>query len=171
MPLDLAAVSVGYGETSCEWGGHTILLRYRADLDNRALIAAKRLFAGVETMDGTQRMPDMEAIIDALTPMLTGWDITRGGQPVPISKETVIGLPLGLPAVMLMSVVGDAMDPNRRPVSANGWSAEAGSQPIAFPTTTPSSAMPAGQGYHRGFSPDSATMPHAGPAGASGFGS
>jgi hypothetical protein len=60
MPYDLSAIERGFGECDVEWpqnSGQTILIRYRADLNNRALIAMKRVMVGVLTLDGLDAFP------------------------------------------------------------------------------------------------------------------
>lgn len=142
MPYDLNAIEKGYGECDVDWQGHSILIRYRADLNNRALIAMKRVMVGVLTLDGTTRFPDVEAIIDECQRTLLpsgpdvpederGWDLTNNGESVPITFDTLVDLPPGLPAAILGAVFKDVnMDPKLRrpfkPISSRG----AVSQPI-----------------------------------------
>lgn len=181
MPYDLQAIERGFGEVDVDWQGHTLLIRYRADVNNRALIAMKRVMVGVLTLDGTTRFPDVEAIIDELVRVLLpsgpdvpederGWDLTDGGVSVPITFDTLVDLPPGLPAAILGAVFRDINDPNRRRPSRRGSSQGAVSTPTEYPTTTDSSPTPNGQGSLPGPSPAS-TIHLVGPAGASGFAS
>lgn len=153
MPYDLQAVERGFGEVTVEWNGHTILLRYRADLNARALIAMKRAIVGELTLDGKTRFPDIEAIINELLRVLVpstpdvpedqrGWDITRGSEPLEITFDTLADLEYGLLASMLGAISRDINDPQRRKVSRLGSSLEAVSQPTPFPTTGDSSRTP-----------------------------
>ena len=176
MPFDLNALERGYGECDAEWNGHSITLRYRADLNNRALIAMKRVMVGVTALDGVTKFPDVEAIIEELLKVLLpidheegpGWDLTDNGNPVPITYDALVDLPPGLPAAILGAIFRDVNDPNRRrPASRRSSSAEAGSQPIASPTTTDSSSPPNGQGSLPG-PLQAATIPPAGLVGVSG---
>src|SRR6187455_2416222 len=104
VSYDLQAIERGFGEVEADWAGNTVLVRYRADLNNRALIAMKRVMVGVMSLDGTTRFPDVEAIIDELIRVLLpsgpdvpederGWDITDGGVSVPINFDTLVDLP------------------------------------------------------------------------------
>jgi hypothetical protein len=178
MPFDLNALERGYGEVDCDWNGHSILLRYRADLNNRALIAMKRVMVGVLALDGTTRFPDVEAIIDELLKVLLpldheegpGWDLTDNGVPVPITFDTIVDLPPGMPAAMLGAIFRDVNSPDRRKPSRRGSSPEGVSQPIAHQTTTPSSSMPNGQASLPGPLPATPTAVVSGPVGASGYG-
>jgi hypothetical protein len=159
MPYDLSAIERGFGECDVEWpqnSGQTILIRYRADVNNRALIAMKRVMVGVLTLDGSMRFPDVEAIIDELIRVLLpagpdvpederGWDLTNNGVSVPITFDTVVDLPPGLPAAILGGIFRDINDPNRRRPSKAGSSRKAASVPEPSPTTTGSSAEPNGQ--------------------------
>ena len=165
MPYDLAAVERGYGEVVCEWSGHEITLRYRADLNNRALIAMKRLMIGVLALDGVTRFPDVEAMIDELQRVLLpsgpeipkeqrGWDLTDGGKSIPITFDALVDLPPGLPAAMLGAIFRDVNDPNRKRPSSAGWSLEENSPQTRSPTTSASSATPNGQASLPGPSPD-----------------
>ena len=176
MPYDLASVERGYGEIDCEWNGHTITLRYRADLNNRALIAMKRLMIGVLALDGVTRFPDVEAMIDELQRVLLpsgpevpkerrGWDLTDGGKSIPITFDALVDLPPGLPAAMLGAIFRDVNDPNRKRLSSAGWSQEASSE--SHPTTSASSATLNGQASLPGPSPD-LSIPVTVYAGASG---
>lgn len=180
MPFDLQSLERGYGEVDVEWNGHSILVRYRADLNNRALIAMKRVMVGVIALDGVTRFPDVEAIIDELIKVLLpidheegpGWDLTNDGEPVPITFDTIVDLPPGLPAAILGAVFRDVNDPNRRKPSRrsrSGSPQEGGSAAAASPTTTPSSATPNGQASLPGPLQD-ATIPPAGLVGVSGYG-
>jgi hypothetical protein len=166
MPYDLAAVERGYGEVVAEWNGHEILLRYRADLNNRALIAMKRLMIGVLALDGVTRFPDVEAMIDELQRVLLpsgpevpkdqrGWDLTDDGKSIPITFDTLVDLPPGLPAAMLGAIFRDVNDPNRKRPSSAGWSAEASSE--GHQTTTDSSETRNGQASLPGPLVDSTT--------------
>jgi hypothetical protein len=149
VPYDLAAVERGYGECECEWENETIVLRYRAELNNRALIAVKRALVGVLALDGKTRFPDVETMIEELERVLLpsgpdvpaderGWDITDNGASVPITFDTLADLPPGLPAAMLGAVFRDVNDPNRRRPSSSGSSVAASSE--GRPTITRSSA-------------------------------
>jgi hypothetical protein len=180
MPYDLQSVERGYGECDVDWNGNSILVRYRADLNNRALIAMKRVMIGVTALDGITRFPDVEAIIDELIRVLLpsgpeidederGWDLTDGGVSIPITFDTLVDLPPGLPAGILGAIFRDVNDPNRRRPSRGGSSRGASSAPMASPTTTASSATPNGQASLPGPSPDS-TLHLVGSAGESGYG-
>lgn len=178
MPFDLNAVERGYGECDVEWNGHTIVLRYRADLNNRALIAMKRAVVGVEILGGGQRFPDVEAMIEELLRVLVpedheygpGWDLTDNGRPLPLTFDSLVDLPPGLPAAMLGAIFRDINDPNRRKPSSNGSSRGASSQPAASPTSTASSATPNGQASLPGPSPATPIPVGIGSAGESGYG-
>jgi hypothetical protein len=176
MPYDLAAVERGYGECVCAYNGHEIVLRYRADINARALIAMQRTIVGVDTIDGTAKFPDFEAVITELVRVLLpsgpeipehqrGWDLTRDGEPLPVSYDAIVGLPMQLPMAMLMAIFGDVNDPNRRRLSSAGWSPAASSE--SQPTTGASSAMPNGHRSLPGPSPDW-TIPETGTAGGTG---
>jgi hypothetical protein len=177
MPYDLNAVERGYGECEVEWQGHSILLRYRADLNNRALIAMKRAVVGVEILGGGSRFPDVEAIVDELLKAILpldheygpGWDLTDNGRPVPVSYDALVDLPPGLPAAMLGAIFRDVNDPNRRKPSRRTSSPGASSPPIESPITTTSSSAPNGQASLPGPLQDS-TRHLIGSAGAIGYG-
>lgn len=176
MPYDLNAIERGYGEADVDWQGHTIVVRYRADLNNRALIAMKRVMIGVVALDGITRFPDVEAIIDELLRILLpagpdvpkdqrGWDLTDNGQSVPITWDALVDLPPGLPAAILGGIYRDVNDPLRRRPSSSGWSQPDDSE--GLPTTSASWPTPNGQASLPGPSEDLITLP-AGLAGASG---
>jgi hypothetical protein len=180
MPFDLQSIDRGFGEVDVEWNGHQILVRYRADLNNRALIAMKRVMVGVLSLDGTTRFPDVEAIIDELIRVLLpsgpdvpederGWDLTDHGVSVPITFDTLVGLPAELPAAIMGAVFRDVHDPNRRKPS-RGTSFRGASSPVTVSqTTTASSATANGQASLPG--PSTVEMiPVIGPVGASSFG-
>ena len=178
MPFDLAALEHGYGECDVEFNGHTIVVRYRANLNNRALIAMKRVAVGVATLFGEQRFPDIEAIIDELLHVLLpsgpdvpeerrGWDITREGVSIPITADELIDLPPGLPTAMLLAIMRDVNDPNRRRPSDSTSSRGAASPPIESPIITASSSPLNGQGSLPGPSEGMTTLP-AGTAGSTG---
>jgi hypothetical protein len=179
MPFDLQAIERGYGEVDVEWQGHSILVRYRADLNNRALIAMKRVMVGVIALDGATRFPDVEAIIDELIRVLLpsgpdvaeddrGWDLTDGGASVPITFDTLVDLPPGLPAAILGAIFRDINDPNRRRPSRRPSPPGAASDGPASPTTTASSAMPNGQASLPGPLPATPIAVGSGAAGGSG---
>lgn len=179
MPFDLQSIERGFGEVDVEWNGHSILIRYRADLNNRALIAMKRVMVGVLALDGQTRFPDVEAIIDEVQRVLLpsgpdvpederGWDLTDNGASVPITFDTLVDLPPGLPAAMLGAIFRDINDPNRRRPSKRGSQAVDASPPIASPTTTASSPTLVGPALLPGPSPVLST-PVNGPAGATSF--
>lgn len=181
MPYDLGAVERGHGECVAAFKDAEIALRYRADLDGRALIALKRAFAGIPIMgSGSVRIPDTELAIAELVRVLLpcdesiptherGWDVTRDGRPVPITEDALMALPAGLPAVLLGAILADVNDPNRRRLSLSGSRAGADSQATASPTTTASSPTPNGAAPPSGHSPDSLTTLVVGSAGASGY--
>lgn len=178
MPFDLNALERGYGECEAEWNGHTIVVRYRADLNNRAMIAIKRVMIGVLALDGTTRFPDVEAIIDELLKVLLpidheygpGWDLTDNGAPVPITYDALVDLPPGLPASILGAIVRDLNDPQRRRPSRRGSSPGADAQPTPSPTIGDSSTTPNGQASPPGPSPATPIAVGSGPVGASGYG-
>jgi hypothetical protein len=180
VPFDLRSIERGFGEVDVDWQGHAILVRYRADLNNRALIAMKRVMVGVLALDGSTRFPDVEAIIDELIRVLLpsgpdvpederGWDLTDNGASVPITFDTLVDLPPGLPAAILGAIFRDINDPNRRRPSRRGSSQGADSQPAPSPTTTASSSMPNGQGSLPGPLPASQMTLVGGPAGTTGY--
>jgi hypothetical protein len=187
MPYDLQAIERGYGETDVEWTArdgnlYTILIRYHADLNNRALIAMKRMVIGVMGLDGKTRFPDVEGIIEEVIRVLLpsgteipederGWDLTKGDESVPITFDTVVDLEPGLPTAILGAIFKDIQDPNRRRPSRRGSSPGAVSQPIVSPITSDSSRMPNGQASLPGPSPASPIPVVTGPVGASGYGS
>lgn len=183
MPYDLAAVERGYGECEAEWNGHRITLRYRVDLDGRAVHALRRAMVGSQIAFGgpNDRVPDTDAVMAELVRVLLpcgpeipegerGWDITREDVPVPVSVEEMERLPPMMPVQLLSAVVRDVNDPNRRRLSLSSSRARADSPPTASPTTTASSATPNGQASPPGLSLVSATTPADGPAGLSGYG-
>jgi len=147
VPYDLQAVERGFGECDVPWQGSDILVRYRADLNNRALIAMKRVMVGVLTLDGVTRFPDVEAIIDELLRTLLpsgpdvpederGWDVTAGGASVPITFDTLVDLPPGLPAAILGALFRDInADPKSRRVFRLSSSRVVASQPTASRTS------------------------------------
>ena len=170
MAYDLQAIERGFGEVDVDWTGHTVQVRYRADLNNRALIAMKRVMVGVMSLDGTTRFPDVEAIIDELIRVLLpsgpdvpederGWDITDGGVSVPINFDTLVDLPPGLPAAILGAIFRDINDPNRKRPSNSGSRRTAASAASVSPITTGSSPQPNGQGSLPGPSQDSTIHP------------
>lgn len=170
MPFDLESLERGYGECDVEWNGHSILVRYRADLNNRALIAMKRVMVGVLALDGTTRFPDVEAIIDELLRTLLpagpdvaederGWDLTDKGEPLPLTFDTLVDLPPGLPAAILGGIFRDINDPNRRKPSRRSSSPGANSAPIESQTTGTSSSPPNGQASLPGPLQDATTQP------------
>ena len=154
MSYDLQTIERGYGEVDVDWNGHTVLVRYRADLNNRALIAMKRVMVGVMSLDGTTRFPDVEAIIDELIRVLLpsgpdvpaderGWDITDGGASVPINFDTLVDLPPGLPAAILGAIFRDInADPKSRRPFKPTLSRRAGSQVVESQITGSSSSAP-----------------------------
>jgi len=174
-------VERGYGECDVPWQGSDILVRYRADLNNRALIAMKRVMVGVLTLDGVTRFPDVEAIIDELLRTLLpsgpdvpederGWDVTAGGASVPITFDTLVDLPPGLPAAILGALFRDINSSDRRRPSRLGSSLEGGSPQTKPPTITPSYPMQSGPVSLPGHSLVSPTPAVNGPVGASSFG-
>jgi hypothetical protein len=178
MPYDLNAIERGYGEAVVDWQGHEITVRYRADLNNRALIAMKRVMIGVTALDGVTKFPDVEAIIDELLRVLLpsgpdvpeeerGWDLTDNGRSVPITWETLVDLPPGLPAALLGGIFRDVNDPLRRKLSSSGWSRTAGSE--SSPTTSASSRTRNGQASLPGPS-EALNTPVTGAVGVSGSG-
>lgn len=169
MPFDLASVERGYGEVPVPYNGHTIVVQYRADIDGRSMRAIQGVIVGVPTaMDKSVRFPDLDSVVAELARVLVGWDITRDGQPVPITQEEIRRLPADLPFLLLQTVVGDIHDPNRRRPSHDGSSVGASSEPTPSPTTTASSTTPSGPASHPGLSLVSGTMPPPGPVGAVG---
>lgn len=179
MPYDLEAVERGYGEVVAEYNGHPITLRYRADLDGRAVIAMKRAVAGVPMLFGTDRVPDTEMVISELVRVLLpaddgipmeqrGWDLTRGGRAVAVTEAELMRLDPMLPVLMLGTIVRDVNDPNRRRPSLSGSPARAASPPIASPTSTDSSRITSFPTPPSGPSPASTTTPSSGPVGATG---
>ena len=186
MPYDLQAIERGYGECDVEWTArngqtYSILIRYRADLNNRALIAMKRVMVGVIALDGVTRFPDVEAIIDELIKTLLpsgpdvpederGWDLTDGGESIPITFDTLVDLEPGLPAAILGGIFRDINDPNRRRPSRAGSAQGASSPPTESPTSTASSVTPNGQASLPGPLPATPIPVGIGSAGESGFG-
>lgn len=178
MPFDLNSLERGYGECDVDWNGHSITVRYRADLNNRALIAMKRVMVGVTALDGVTKFPDVEAIIDELLKTLLpidheegpGWDLTDNGVPLPITFDTLVDLPPGLPAAILGGIFRDINDPNRRRPSRRSSSPGADSQPMPSPITGGSSTMPNGQASLPGPLPATPIPVASGVVGDSGYG-
>jgi hypothetical protein len=182
MPFDLKALERGYGECDVEWKTPsdetvTIVVRYRANINNRALMAISDVVFGRMTLDGTTTFPDIRGIVQHLLDVLLpndheygpGWDLTDGGKPVPVDFDSVVGLPPGLPLAILSTIAGDVANPNRRKPSRRGSSQGANSEPIESQIITGSSATPNGQGSLPGPSPALVTV-GSGSAGESGFG-
>lgn len=167
MPFDLQALERGYGEIDVDWNGHSITVRYRADLNNRAMIAIGEVMLGVTALDGVTRFPRVQAIIDELVKVLLpldheygpGWDLTNNGEPVPITFDALVDLPPGLPASILGAVLRDVNDPNRRKPSRRTSSPGASSAPIESPTITASSSQPNGQASLPGPLQDATILP------------
>lgn len=144
MPFDLNALERGYGETDVDWNGHSITVRYRADLNNRAMIAIGDVMIGVTALDGVTKFPRVKSIIEELLKVMLpldheygdGWDLTNNGEPVPITYESLLDLPPGLPASILGAILRDINDPNRRRPSRNGSSRVAASEPTPSPSTS-----------------------------------
>lgn len=179
MPYDLNTLERGYGECEIEWplqSGQYITLRYHANLNSRALAAMGRLIFGRESADKKLRFPDVEGIMEHLERTLLpidheygpGWDITDNGQPVPITEDTLLDLPMELPGAMLAAIANDVRDPNRRKPSRNGSFRGVSSEPTPSPITTDSSLTPNGQASLPGPLQD-ATIPPAGLVGAIGY--
>lgn len=180
MPLDLEAVERGYGECTAEYGAAQITLRYRAQLDGRALIAMKRAGAGVPVLGASGiKIPDTELAIAELVRVLLpcseqvpeherGWDVTRAGKPVAITEEELMALEPSLPVVLLGAILADVNNPNRRRLSLSGSKAGADSLLIASPTTTASSVTRNGATPPSGPSPGSTMTLAVGAAGGSG---
>ncbi len=169
MPFDLSSVQRGYGEVPVDFNGHVITVQYRADLDSRAMLAIQRLMVGIPTvMDASVRFPDIDGVMAELERVVVGWDITRDGVPVAVTRDEILKLPTQLPFVMLQSIVADINDPNRRKPSLDGSSVRASSQPIASQIITDSSVTPDGPASSPGLSLVSRTTPDNGPVGATG---
>jgi hypothetical protein len=126
------------------------------------------------------RIPDTELVISELIRVLLpcseavpeaerGWDITRGGVPVPITEDEMMKLDIGLPVSLLMAILADVNNPNRRKPSLSSSRVRADSVPTVSPTTTASSPMPNGQASLPGPLPASTPLV-IGSAGESGFG-
>lgn len=166
MPYDLSAVERGYGECSCDWEDDTIVLRYRADLTMRTMIALRRVAIGDLMADRKTRMPDVEAMVTELAQILLpsgpevpeeerGWDLTDRGVPVPVTYDTICDLPPRLVTAMLGVISADIHDPNRRRPSSKRSSPAASSE--GSPTSTVSSSTRNGQASLPGRSAASST--------------
>ena len=181
MPYDLSALERGYGETVATFQEHEILLRYRVDLDGRAMHAMRRALVGVRVIGLDQRVPDTEQVITELVRLLLpagpdvppedrGWDLTRDGVPLEITLDELERLPFQLPVVLLGAIMEDVQNPNRLRLSRVSSKARADSQPTPSPTGIPSSAMPAGPDSIQPSLPDSETLRAIGPVGRTGYG-
>jgi hypothetical protein len=175
MPFDLANLESGYGECNVEYNGQTVVVRYRADLNNHSLNAMYKAGVGDKVIGGSVRIPNIGAVAEELKRVLLpldhecgpGWDVTRNGVAVPIEYDDILGLPPELPVLMLGSILRDVRDPNRKRLSSAGSSQTVNSE--SRRTTTESSEMRNGQASLRGPSPDS-MLPATTPAGAAGSG-
>ncbi len=179
MPLDLAAVDRGFGECIAVWNEAEILLRYRVDLDGRAMHAIRRAIVGAPMLGqvGT-RIPDTEMAITELVRVLLpsgpnvpeddrGWDLTRAGVSIPVTEDELMRLSFEVPIILLSTIMQDIQNPNRRRPSRGG--SPRGASSTVSQTTTASSATPNGQGSLPGPLPALTTV-GSGSAGESGFG-
>ena len=178
MPFDLSSLERGYGETDVAWNDATIIVRYRANLNNRAMIAMKRVMLGVTALDGVTQFPDIEAVLAEVEHVLLpsgpdvpeeerGWDLTRDGASIPVTFDELVELPPGLPFAILGAILRDMNDPNRRRPSANFSSRGADSPATASRTTSDSSRPRNGRASLPGPSEGMTTLP-ATPVGSAG---
>jgi hypothetical protein len=95
---------------------------------------------------------DMGPICDELALVLSAWDLTRNGEPIPTTAEGLCSLPMGISSAIGREIMEDFHDP-KSPLtpdqaSASSTSSLAGSQPADSATaqTSPtSSSEPNGQ--------------------------
>ena len=96
---------------------------------------------------------DVGPIADQLPGIVAEWDLTRGGQPIPITAEGIGSLPMGISSAIGRAIMEDFGNP-KSPVSMAATSASstpspATSSPAAAwataPTSPSPSSTPAGQ--------------------------
>jgi hypothetical protein len=69
--------------------------------------------------------PELTGIDEAVGVLVKGWDLTDGGKPLKVSKETVAEMPLMLKLRICNGIVTDVTDPNRVRVLPGGSPPEA----------------------------------------------
>jgi hypothetical protein len=158
--MDVADLEVGVFETTAEHNGHRIDFAFRSDVTGKTILTLKSL----------RMQLDPEPMWTELNRLITAWDLTRNGAPLPIEHDSWLTLPGELAASFIMAIMGAVADPNKRRSLRDSWSPMAASQPTASRPITPSSATPGGQGHPSGLSLVSATTQSSGPAGAVGYG-
>ena len=89
---------------------------------------------------------DMGPIADELAKVLSAWDLTRGGEPIPVTADGIGSLPMGLAAAIGQNVMEDFHDP-KSPSSLERSSAPSAPIPPSSPSSRPESSatVPSGQ--------------------------
>lgn len=154
MPLDLQSLINRVAHVSVPIGAESIEVDYRPDLvtgETQRIIAA------------SGGNPNPDPLFLELARVVVGWDLTNGGQPVPVTIAAIAGLGLQISLQTLLAIVRDAGNPKavttRAPMttllSSNGSSTMVGSATV--PITTTSSPLPNGHTSPPGILPDSPT--------------
>lgn len=116
-------------EVKVEYHGHTITIGYDAEHYEQSL--AKRLAKIQETND-------LDAVVDILERLLLDWDLTAGGEPLPITTETLAARSMPMLMAINVAIQTDMFASPNGPSSLRGSS----TAPVSLPTTTNSSGQP-----------------------------
>lgn len=116
-------------EVKVEYHGHTITIGYDAEQYDQTL--ARRLAKIGETND-------LDAVVDVLQRLLLDWDLTAGGEPLPITTETLAARSMPMLMAINVAIQTDMFSPKNGTVSPNGSS----TAPASPPTSINSSERP-----------------------------
>jgi hypothetical protein len=88
---------------------------------------------------------DMGPIADELAKILAAWDLTRAGEPIPITPDGIGSLPMGIASAIGQVVMEDFHDP-KSPSSLTASSASSASSKLSSPISRPDDSAPAPTG-------------------------
>lgn len=159
--MDLDALQAGRAQLSATYNGFVVNFEYHPARVGMNLQAA---LAGA-----TQPPYDVGPITRELAAVLAGWDIQRGGQPVPATAEGIGSLPMVLGSAIGQSIMQDFTDP-KSPTTADipsGWwtpslaTSEPADSSASVQSSPSSSSTPSGPASLPGNSSEGPTPPDA----------
>lgn len=111
MGIDLAALATNVASTDVDFGESTITVKYRPSVATPANLKA------------VAADPDDEVgpFIDFLIKLVVDWDITNGGEKVPLTVEGVDSVPMAILQQVMRGVMADSQNVGEADVpSSNG---------------------------------------------------
>lgn len=101
MPIQIKDLAQGARSVRVEYNGDSLNFQYRSGANTAQ--AAIEMQERMAEEDANQT----EVLVERLAELVASWDLMDGDKPVPVTKQTLLGLPIPLISAMLQAVADD----------------------------------------------------------------